>query len=827
MRIYCFLFLLLFVFPAAAQMPSFSGGGQSKIYDGKISGRVLDASTGKPVEFATIALFELGSVKPLDGTVTDEKGQFRLKNIRKGMYSVGITFLGYSEYRKDSIEITDRKFSIDLEDIRLDPRATTLKEATVTGEKQLIENQIDKLVYNADKDITNKGGNAGDVLRKVPMVQVDLDGNIMLQGTQNVKVLINNKPSSLTAGSVADAMKMIPADEISKVEVITSPGAKYDAEGTGGIINIITKKSNIKGWSGMINAGAGTRSSNLFGNASFRKDRFGTALSFGGFGYTGKGDLTTTRTTVYSTLLQSGSNKNSGFGPFGQLTLDYDINSKTNLSASGKLRNFTFKSDGLTGNRISFDGIRFFDLYSNDYNTKTGGMSYDANIDLKRTFHRKDQELTFSTQLTNSHRDTDYNISSLDSLMTENYRETSLNNSRNRELTFQADYVHPLTKKLILETGAKSIFRTVYSDYDYKVFDFPSDAYFTDAVRSNTFDYLQDVYAGYGQLSATVKKFGIKTGVRYEHTRVHGSYSQGSASAFSNDYDNWVPSATVSYTQQSKYTLKLSYTQRIQRPGFTYLNPYVNQSDSLNISYGNPLLGPEKSHAFELGWNWFRNFGSINTTVYHRFTNNAIEGIRFVDTNDVYVSTYGNIGENYSTGMSIGINVMWQMKIFLGSNFNMYYYKVKTENFSQHMMNDGINYNISFYGSYKFTKRWGVQAFGNFNGPRYSVQGKSTSFFYYNLSARWELKNEKGGIGLGLDNFASPYMNFRNEYKGEGFTYVNNNKVTFFGVRISFDYRFGKMDFSGNQKKKRGIRNDDLKDNGGDGMDGGMMGGGK
>ncbi|MCC7232185.1 MAG: TonB-dependent receptor family protein, partial [Bacteroidia bacterium] len=418
-------------------------------------------------------------------------------------------------------------------------------------------------------------------------------------------------------------------------------------------------------------------------------------------------------------------------------------------------------------------------------------------------------------------------ISSLDSLMTENYRETSLNNSRNRELTFQADYVHPLTKKFILETGAKSIFRTVYSDYDYKVFDFPSDAYFTDAVRSNTFDYLQDVYAGYGQLSATVKKFGIKTGVRYEHTRVHGSYSQGSASAFSNDYDNWVPSATVSYTQQSKYTLKLSYTQRIQRPGFTYLNPYVNQSDSLNISYGNPLLGPEKSHAFELGWNWFRNFGSINTTVYHRFTNNAIEGIRFVDTNDVYVSTYGNIGENYSTGMSIGINVMWQMKIFLGSNFNMYYYKVKTENFSQHMMNDGINYNISFYGSYKFTKRWGVQAFGNFNGPRYSVQGKSTSFFYYNLSARWELKNEKGGIGLGLDNFASPYMNFRNEYKGEGFTYVNNNKVTFFGVRISFDYRFGKMDFSGNQKKKRGIRNDDLKDNGGDGMDGGMMGGGK
>jgi len=250
----------------------------------------------------------------------------------------------------------------------------------------------------------------------------------------------------------------------------------------------------------------------------------------------------------------------------------------------------------------------------------------------------------------------------------------------------------------------------------------------------------------------------------------------------------------------------------------------VNQSDSVNISYGNPNLSAEKSHAFELGWNWFRKFGSINTTVYHRFTNNSIESIRFIDSKDRYVTTYGNLGKNYSTGMSVGLNVMWQMKIFLGSNFNLFYYKVKTASDSTALHNDGINYNVSLFGSYKFNTRWGIQAFGNFNGPKISVQGKSTSFWYYNLSARREFKNGKGGIAVGLDNFASWYMHFRNDYSGNGFSYINDNKVFFLGARISFDYRFGKMEFGGNQKKKKGIKNDDLKDDSGEGM---MNGGGK
>jgi len=819
-RFFTVMCLMLF-YPFSSLQAQFMpgmGGGATKIYDGKISGTIIDSLNNKPVEFASVALYEKGSEKPIDGVITDEKGNFRIKNLKKGTYRIGITFIGYVQKFVDSLVVTEKKPSVEVGTVRIGPSATMLKEANVEAEKQLIETRIDKLVYNADKDITSKGGNATDILRKVPMLSVDLDGNVSLQGTQNVRILINNKPSSLMSANIADALKMIPADEIEKVEVITSPSAKYDAEGTGGIINIITKKKNIEGLSGSINAGAGTRSSNLFGNLNYRSGRFGTGISGGGFGWIGIGDVSTTRVTQYSTLKQEGDNRNTGFGPSLQWTGDVDLTSKLSLSTSLRVNNFQNRSKGTTDNFFAFTGDALRPSFTNTYNYFTNGLSTDASVDVRRTFKKPDQELSFAGQWTRNNRRTEYE-SSLDTLDLDYYKESSLNHGITDELTFQTDYTHPVTKAFTIETGAKAILRDVDSDYDYRIFRFASDAYEYDPVRSNVYNNEQDIVAGYLQTSLNLKKFGIKAGLRYEHTTFKGYFDKGDT-RFSNEYENFVPSTTISYARQGKYSLKLSYTQRIQRPGLNFLNPFINATDPTNVTYGNPDLDAEKSHAFELGLNLFKKFGSVNLSAYHRFTDNAIESIRFVDTNDVYITTYGNIGKNRSTGMSLGLNVMWQMKIFLSSNFNLFYYQVESTGLSQNLNNDGVNWNVNLFGSYKFSKRWGVMAFGNFNGPRYSVQGKSTSFWYYNLSARREFKNEKGGIGIGLDNFASWYMHFRNNYSGEGFSYDNDTKVLFLGARISLDYRFGKMEYGGGQKKKKGIKNDDVKDDGG----GGMMG---
>ncbi|MBK8846893.1 MAG: TonB-dependent receptor [Bacteroidetes bacterium] len=798
------------------------GGNAAKVYDGKISGRVIDASTNLPVEFATIALINKENNRATDGAVTDEQGEFKIKNLKNGNYKLNITFIGYITFEIDSIDISEKKTNYNLGKIVLQPDQKLLKEAVVEGEVSLIENKIDKIVFNASKDITTKGGNAGDVLKKVPMVSVDLEGNVMLRGTTNIRVLINNKPSSIMASSVADAMKMIPADEIDKVEVITNPSAKYDAEGTGGIINIITKKKNMEGLSGSFNLGLGTRSSNLFSNLNYRKGRVGVGGGIGGFGYFGLGNSVALRQNETPAgdfyLKQTGDNQNTGAGPFAQLNFDIDLSSRNSIAINSRLNNFFNWSNTQVGNFASANNESFAFLFDRDTRNKTRSIGLDVSVDYKRSFKNPDKEFSISGQVTNNNRNVGYDAQQFNNANTLTLDETSLNKAVNREYTLQADYVLPINKKIEFETGAKGIRRNVNSEFDFELFDFVTQQYNYDSIRSNKFDYDQDVLAAYAQSSFKIKtKYGIKAGVRYERTIINGDFSRKDNVLFTQDYDNIIPSITVSYTGKKKNTFKLSYTQRIQRPSMQFLNPYVNDADPKNISYGNPALDPELSHSFETGYNFFKGFSSINTSLYHRRTNNAIENIRFVNSNNALVSTYANIGKNTSTGATIGGNYMYQMKLMIGGNFNVFYYTVKSTNDTIDLTNDGINYSINFFGSYTFKNGWGIQSYCNFNGPRYTVQGKATSFFYYSLGSRKEFKNKKGGWGIGLDNFATPFINFKSEYNDPRFTSTSNNRILFLGIRFSVDYRFGKMEFKNNDKKKK-IKNDDLKQGEGDGM---------
>lgn len=247
----------------------------------KISGTVLDSLTRKPVEFANVALTPSSSETPIDGTICDEKGEFSLSKVAEGKYRVVISFIGF-ESRVIEVSIDDKKQDVDVGSIIISPTPQILEAVTVEGQKALIEERVDRMVYNAENDLTTRGGDATDVLKRVPMLSVDLDGNVSLRGNQNILVLINNKPSSIVASSVSDALKQIPADEIKSVEVITSPSAKYDAEGSSGIINIITKKSTLHGLTLSVNSGVGNRGSNLGLNGNLRTGKMG--FSLGGFG---------------------------------------------------------------------------------------------------------------------------------------------------------------------------------------------------------------------------------------------------------------------------------------------------------------------------------------------------------------------------------------------------------------------------------------------------------------------------------------------------------------------------------------------------------------
>jgi hypothetical protein len=274
----------------------------ASVAKGRISGTVTDAGTGEPVAYATAALMPTGSKTPLNGAIADDKGTFTISKVAAGEYKLVISFLGYENKTIEPIQVSDSKDDIHASTIKLKPTVQELKEITMQGQKSLMEEKVDRTVYNAENDATNRGGDATDVLRKVPMLPVDLDGNVTMWGSQNLTVLINNRPSTITAGSIADALKQIPADMIKSVEVITSPSAKYDAEGSGGIINIFTKKNNLEGFSVNVDGSSGLRGSDLRMQGSYNKGKMGFTLGGGGrYGYNINGDFENNQLTqVYN-----------------------------------------------------------------------------------------------------------------------------------------------------------------------------------------------------------------------------------------------------------------------------------------------------------------------------------------------------------------------------------------------------------------------------------------------------------------------------------------------------------------------------------------------
>lgn len=805
------LFLIFFggiTMTSQAQIPGMGGNTEGTC---EFSGVVRDGTGGNPLEFATVVVLRGERERTTDGGVTDSKGRFRIRKIKKGTYYLEVSFLGYETRKLGPFEMDKDDKKIKLDDIELNMSSTALSEVEVVAEERLIESRIDKLIYNAEKDLSNRGGTASDLMRKVPGVTVDMDGNVALRGSNQVRVLINDKPSSIMASSVAEAMRMIPADNIEKVEVITSPSAKYDAEGTAGIINIITKKKRIEGFSGMIFSTAGNRQSALGSNLTFRVGDFGINANIGGFFFSAPGDFELN--TLYSDgeeigLRQVGENSLRGGGAYGQIGLDYDFNSKNSLNANIRLNRNRFNNDNRLDFLTSIGGSDYFPSFTNDGNTITDRLGMDFNVNYTRKFSKDKQKLTAMFQYSPDNRDNLYERNQFAPGGMEFFRERSDNFGLNKETTVQIDYEHPVTKTILFETGAKGILRDIDSDYDYFTDIAPFTGYQFDSDRSNAFVYNQDVFSTYAQFGAFLKnKWGIKAGVRYEHTVIDGIYNEENSRIVS-DYPNILPSATVSYNFKDGTSIKASFNQRIARPGIFYLNPFINAVDPQNITQGNPNLIAERSDNYEVGYNWFKGLNSANLALYHRRTVDGIETVRNVLDDDILFTTYDNIGRRNITGISLNANYNNAMKQIIGTNFNIYYFDISNqENTAQQFK--GIAYDISAFGSVDIKNGYGIQLFGMFRGPSITFQGLQQSWYYYNLSAKKDFNEKKGTVSIGLDNFLTPIISVESTFEDTNF--INNSVFNYraFGARISFNYRFGKMTFG--QGKNKNINNTDLK----------------
>ncbi|RZL12207.1 MAG: TonB-dependent receptor, partial [Hymenobacter sp.] len=709
---------------------------------GRVTGTITDGANGKPVSYATVSVINPATNSAVNGGVAGDDGKFVLP-VPAGTYRVEVSFIGYTTQVKNGVVVTAGG-TVALGNVVLATAAQKLAEVVVTGKKPLIEERVDRTIYNADVDKTTAGGDATDVLKRVPLLSVDLDGNVSLRGSSNIRVLINNKPSTIAASSVADALKQIPADQIQTVEVITSPSAKYDAEGSGGIINIVTKTNNLKGGSLSVNTSAGLRASNLGLNGNYRNNKFGVSL--GGFGrasYNQPGSFENSQTSVAlansttgttragdrtTTSQNADTRRNDAFGRY-TLGLTYDFDKHNSLAGSLAygLRNSDNYQDNLLS-RFGTNGGTLTPSSLRDVHSTNNSNTIDASLNYTHTYEVEQRELSVLTLFSRNNQTNNFTNNNYDASDLSKSRYIGQlgnnNDSYNEEYTGQIDYQTPTKKNQLLELGAKDIVRRVNSDYSYFY-----DAALAPAAGSpslnNSFRYRQNVAAGYATYTIGLPKgFTVKPGVRFEYTSISADFTNGAGIITQPNIPNYgivAPSINLSRKLENGNVLKFSYNLRIQRPSLQFLNPNVQASNPLNASSGNPELRPEKTNNFELGYSTtVKQKVNLNLTAFVRNTNNAIQTVRVplpdsLNPNRVQgalLSTFRNAGTENAYGGSLfaGANTG---KLSLNGSVDVYYAVLRNndENQAYNSSNQGFVVNARAFGSYDLGKNYSLQAF--------------------------------------------------------------------------------------------------------------------
>ena len=784
---------------------------------GIVSGKVLDIISNAPVEYASIAVFAYGSKKPVNGATTDIRGVFSIGGLDTGAYRIVVDFIGYQPDTLNAI-ISSKAMSVKLDNILLAKKSQTLQGVVVVAQKPLIENKIDKMVYNAEKDVTAQGGVATDLLKKIPQVSVDADGNVELQGNANIRFLINGKPSSIFGNSLTEALQSIPASQIKTIEVITSPGAKYDAEGTGGIINIILKDSRVRGINGNINLSAGSRLENGSLNLHARRGHFGVNGYISGNGQLNSTTLRSlnrssfdTASKTHSILLQDGSTRFHRAGMDAGLGFEWEINKKNNLSGNFSYDHFGNNSLGNNQQELIIENLpsggnpivdtKSVFLPENHFRNN----SVDYSLNYKKTFPKEDQELTaqFNTSYGNSsQRFVQQQLNAAADSVFSGLQ--SSNPGRDHETEIQVDYVQPLATGVKLETGLKTALRDISSAANVYAFTPANPDYKYDSTQSNALHYRRQVYAAYVSLTFPIGKWlEVKTGLRYERTETQADFSKTSNVKVPG-YNTLAPSLLFAHHITDNQTVKLSYTRRIQRPGYFFLNPFINALDPKNISRGNPNLQPELGDNAELGYS--RNFekgGSLNINLFYRGSRQDIQPYlvyypSFMVGDSVYsnvsVTTFENIGTEHMFGLSLFGSLPIGEKFTLRSNFSLFD-KYILNRFVSNSSSNSFNYRVNMNASYQASKTLVAEFFGSFNSPRNEVQGKYPSFTTYNFAFRKLLWNKKGSIGFTTTNPFNKYVRQETQVTGQQFVLNSLRQMPFRSFGISFSWKFGKLEF--------------------------------
>ena len=775
-----------------------------------VTGVLMDKNLNEGEPFATVRVFKVGkSDKPIAMFITDENGRFKQEVKGKGKYDIVFSSVGKDELRQ-TIELGNEN-PIDLGTVYVKDSETMLKGVEVVAQKPLVKMDVDKMSYNVAEDEDSKSNTVLDMLRKVPMVTVDGQDNITVNGSSSFKVYVDGLPNVMFSSNPSMVFKSMPASAVKSIEVITNPGAKYDAEGAAGVLNIVMNKQNpqaaqsMNGYNGTVRASAGNKQlgASVFLNGQQGKLSYSANVMTS---YNKPGNTTTEMEQIQdngvSQILTSDNDLKTPF-TMGSLSLGYQIDDMSALNLTAQVNSMNTKTTGTTYTTMGGAAYGTGFSYGSTTDMKMSRTSFSGSIDYQRFFNKQHtHSLGFTYQL---------NYSPATTEMTNNFGTTSsyidLTNrySENKDKTtnhiFQLDYSLPIGTGQTLNLGSKLQLHDATSDSKYYL----KDVY--DPSTSSEYEYKNSILAGYGEYVGNYGKLGVKAGLRYEYTWQDVEYRLGNGQNFSTGYGSLVPTASMQYNLGVGTNLGLTYNMRISRPGISYLNPYVDKSNPIALFYGNPDLDVEKAHNISLVYNAFTQKLMVNLNLHHNFVDNAISQYSFYDDNNLLNTTYGNVVKSHQTGLSGYVSYLLTKDTRIFFNGGVNYIDLRSTALDQ--KNSGWTANVM--GGVQQTLPWNLKlsAFVISSTKSYTLQGWSSGFNLVTASLSKSLLKDKLNLSIsglmGLNKGGN--LNIETYSRGKDFSSRNAVKVPIYGVTFTVSYTFGNAKMAQKQHQSR-VQND-------------------
>ncbi len=779
---------------------------------GIFQGEVKDSTFKKGIEFASIRLFNANDSSLISGDFTDSLGRFKIKELPFGNYYAVIDFLGYDLKRLNTISISVNEPLFTATILLKVHKETTMDEVQVVGKQNAFEIGLDKKVYNVGSDLSTKGGSVNDILLKVPSVDVDQDGKVSLRGDGNVTILIDGRPSSMTGGNGKSLLDAIPASSIERIEIISNPSAKYDPDGTSGIINIVLKKNKLKGTNGMISTTVAT--GNILNSSMSFSVRNSKINSYVNYSYkymegyrNNWGTLQQLNDDVLtSKLVQNRLGTDNNINNLLKLGTDFYVSTTQTIgfSVSGSIGSRATTGDLVNKLYNGTDSLtRFWTRSSND---PTKQQNFDMNVNHKIEFKNKKGTLesNFTQSIGENHDYGYYNESYLNADSTLNahakMNQQLTSNGRNDVFTGQTDFVRVFDKtKARFEAGAKAIIRNMGVNSNFETLDTLTNVYLSDTSTNFDYKYNEQIYSAYTIYGQQKGKWKYQGGLRFEQS-YQIPFLVSKNEKYTNDYFNIFPSGHVKYNNKGNSEWSLSYSRRINRANSENLNPFTSYADPFNLRKGNPALKPEYISSFDLGYFIEKSKITMTSSIYYRYTTNVIQRVKIFYPDNTSTVTYTNIDQSQSGGLELVISYKpykwWRNTISFNGSFIKY--ADNTPNFNYN--NSGINITAKYVGAIEYWKKtMTTQLNIQYNAPQTTAQGIVQRRGAVELSTEKSLYKGKWSVGLRMADI----------FNRQGFslkvrqpTIIQDSEFKWQTRRLYFtiSYKFGKVEFLNKQK---------------------------